>query len=254
VHKIAGAFDRGASTYDHHARVQQYAAQLLQDRLAQFVGETPIQRIVDLGCGTGSFTKDLALRYPNAAFVACDIAQAMVDKTKQTLAAISKPGEERRFSVIRADAELATFAPTPDLTASNLAMQWFADPLAAIAHHTRRARFLAWTTLVEGTFATWIAAHESRGISHGLRNFVDVASIVATCERLSPVRLQCMVDQVDEHFPNAMAFLRDLRSLGATTARPGHQPIPLRGILRSFENGFTAEYRICTILLESKQP
>ncbi len=251
---IAEAFDRGAEAYDYHARIQQHCARLLETRIASFLGDSPILRVVDLGCGTGTFTRALAQRYPHAAFVACDIATAMVEKTQASLNAIALPDEQRRFSVLQADAETATFSPSPDLVASNLAMQWFADPLGALAHHARRSHFLAWTTLIQGTFASWIAAHESRGFSHGLRSLLDAASIVATAERLNPLRLSCTIDQVDEHFPNAIAFLRDLRSMGANTARPDHAPTPLHQIIRSFEAGFTAEYRICTILLEMRRP
>ena len=244
---IAQAFDRGATTYDQDARVQREAGGLLEARIANFVGDTPITRIVDLGCGTGVFTRALALRYPRAAFVACDIAQAMVEKTKETLSSVSDQG---RFAFICADAENITFTPQPDLITSNFAMQWFADPLTAIAHHARRTRFLAWTTLIEGTFATWIAAHELRGVSDGMQRFIDAPSIVAACEHLRPARMLCTIDAVEERFPNAVEFLRSLRSIGAGTARENHKPTPLQGILRDFKAGFTAEYRICTMLLE----
>jgi hypothetical protein len=63
-------------------------------------------------------------------------------------------------------------------------------------------------------------------------------------------RIQCSIDRFDDHFPNAIEFLRDLRGLGATTARAGHDPAPLQGILRAFADGFIAEYHVCTILLE----
>lgn len=249
AHEIARAFDKGADNYDKYAHVQQHAARLLEERIAQFTEDAQIARIVDLGCGTGTFTRALAQRYPQAALVACDIAPAMVERTRAVLTQFGD-AEQRRFSTHCVDAATATFAPNPDLITSNFAMQWFADPLAAIGHHLRHTRFLAWTTLIDGTFASWISAHESRGINHGLRTFTDAASIVATCEQLAPLRLQCSIDKVEDRFPNAVEFLRSLKALGATTARADHHPKPLQSILKSFNGGFTAEYRICTILIE----
>jgi len=250
VSAIARAFGRGAATYEKHAHLQQSTSRMLRERLTAFLGEASPTRIVDLGCGTGSFTKEIALRYPRAALLACDIAEAMVEKTREALASIAAPESDSRREALCADAEFATFRPAPDLIVSNLAMQWFTDPPASLAHHLRHSRFLAWTTLVEGTFASWIAAHTAHGLSPGVRDLVRESEIRRTCERLSPRRLECSVDNVEEHFPNAMEFLRALRKIGADAARPDHQPAPLRGILRDFTGGFTAEYRICTILVE----
>lgn len=247
---VARAFGRGAATYEKHARLQQRTSRMLRERLTAFLGEASPTRIVDLGSGTGFFTKEIALRYPRAALLACDIAQAMVEKTREALSSIAVPECDARREVFRADAEFATFRPEPDLIVSNLAMQWYTDPLASLAHHLRASRFIAWTTLVEGTFASWIAAHTEHGLSPGIRDFVRESEIRRTCERLSPRRLECSVDDVEERFPDAMEFLRALRRIGADTARPDHQPAPLRGILRDFAHGFTAEYRICTILVE----
>jgi hypothetical protein len=174
----------------------------------------------------------------------------MVEKAREALASIATPESDSRREFFCADAEFATFLPVPDLIVSNLAMQWFTDPLASLAHHLRRSRFLAWTTLVEGTFASWIVAHTEHALSPGVRDFVRESEIRRTCERLSPRRLECSVDDVEERFPDAMEFLRALRRIGADAARPDHQPAPLRGILRDFAAGFTAEYRICTILVE----
>jgi malonyl-CoA O-methyltransferase len=250
LNAVARAFGRSAATYEKHARLQQRASRMLRERLIAFIGEASPTRIVDLGCGTGSFTKDIAVLYPRAELLACDIAEPMVEKTREALRSIAAPEGDSRREAFCADAEFATFLPMPDLIVSNLAMQWFSDPPASLAHHLRRTRFLAWTTLVEGTFATWIAAHAKHGLSPGVRDLVRAGEILRTCERLSPLRSTCSIDHIEECFPNAIEFLRRLRGLGAHTARPNHQPAPLREILRGFADGFTAEYRICTILVE----
>lgn len=115
--RIARSFSQAAASYDLHASLQKKVADKL---LSQLEKETNIQRVLDLGSGTGYCTNKLHSLYPNAVIVNLDIAEAM-------LALASNRHKASRFNekYICADAEALPFiANTFDIVISSLSIQW----------------------------------------------------------------------------------------------------------------------------------
>jgi trans-aconitate 2-methyltransferase len=85
-----------------------------QDLLARIMLEAP-QRIVDLGCGTGSVTELLRARWPNAQIVGVDNSEPMLERARAAL-----PGLAWEL------ADLDGWVPTApvDLLFSNAALHW----------------------------------------------------------------------------------------------------------------------------------
>jgi len=73
---IAAAFSAAANTYDQAAFIEQEIGQRLMQRL-EYIKLNP-KYILDLGCGTGYFTRQLQSRYPSATIIGLDIAFGMV--------------------------------------------------------------------------------------------------------------------------------------------------------------------------------
>jgi malonyl-CoA O-methyltransferase len=246
---ITTAFSKHASSYDQFARVQSTAAHMLDQHIANFVEEDAanIHDVVDLGCGTGHLSEYLIQRFPSAHIQLCDISATMLDHARQRLANHPQPSS---ISTIEGDAETQVFLAEVDLIASNFCAQWFAEPQKALAHHFAQSRYIAWTTLVSGTFQSWINAHLSRGTAHGVRDFSSFSALQHAVEQLAPKRSRVIVHRETIRFANARAFLHELRAIGATTPRAGYDTKNLLSIIPSFENGFTAEYEIAIILME----
>jgi malonyl-CoA O-methyltransferase len=74
-HAIAQAFSAAAATYDQAAIIEQEIGHRLIQRL-DYLKITP-QRILDLGSGTGYFTKRLQTLFPQAQIIGLDIAFGM---------------------------------------------------------------------------------------------------------------------------------------------------------------------------------
>ena len=68
-------FSNSVATYDTHAIIQTQAASLLFERLSSL--KTP-SRILDIGCGTGRHSLQLATRFPTSTIIACDTAPEMI--------------------------------------------------------------------------------------------------------------------------------------------------------------------------------
>jgi malonyl-CoA O-methyltransferase len=93
--KVARSFSRAAATYDSVAQLQRdIGAQLF----TQLPGELTAQSVVlDLGSGTGFFTRQLAVKYPESQVVGLDIAEGMLHYAAQ---------QQKEITWLCSDAEL----------------------------------------------------------------------------------------------------------------------------------------------------
>lgn len=77
--QVAASFSRAAASYDSVAELQREVGGQLLGRLPQaFVP----QRWLDLGCGTGYFSRALGERFPDGQGVALDIAEGMLNHAR----------------------------------------------------------------------------------------------------------------------------------------------------------------------------
>ncbi len=111
------------------AQYLQYAGERLRpalDLLARVPLEAP-RTIVDLGCGTGSVTRILSERWPEARIVGVDNSPQMLDEARAAIAG------DPRFTFVAAD--LARWEPEApvDLVYSNAALHWLAGHAALFA-------------------------------------------------------------------------------------------------------------------------
>lgn len=252
--RIAATFAAAAPDYDAHAVVQRHAAQQLAQRAcAQWPnrpGSPAVQRIVEIGCGTGNLTEHLLKAYPHTDLLATDMAPAMVQACRQRMTALGAAvgvgeGMGVRFAV--ADGEHLDCSAA-DLVASSLVFQWFADQAAALARLVAQVPRLAVATLLDGTFVEWKAAHATLGVDDGVRDFMGEDSLRALCAQMGA---QLEVETVQEHYPDVLQFVRSLKAIGAGTARPGHRPVSLRRVLGAFPDGITVSYRVAYVLAKN---
>lgn len=247
--RIDAAFS-AARDYDRHARVQARVAESLAGAIRALpLGEAPA--VLEIGCGTGHLTQALA-RLESGALLATDLSPAMVDRARARVS--ETPG--RRFAVL--DGE---YGPQPDgdgfdLICSSLAFQWFDDPAAAaqrLSTWLRPGGWLAFTTLTQGTFAEWRAAHERVGQSAGTLSFPAAAALAVPLPAAT-----CTVERLTERHSSATDFVHALKAIGAGTPVSGHRPLSpaaLRAVLRAFESaGATATYEVATILWQKPRP
>lgn len=129
----ARRFDRAAGSYGGLARIQADMAEALASLLPEAddaEGWRPLPgrnavRVLELGCGTGNFTRRLREALPDADLLATDAAPRMLER-----AAAAVPGA--RFAGFdaegRGEIPAAVLGEAPfDLVASNALVQWFPD-------------------------------------------------------------------------------------------------------------------------------
>jgi malonyl-ACP O-methyltransferase BioC len=113
---IARNFSKEARHYDRYSSIQDRCAAELASRNRG----KDFSDILDIGCGTGNYTKILKDDFSNARITAVDISNEMVRF------ACGKLGDKGIEFVVK-DAEEPGFKRKFDLVSSNAAFQWFED-------------------------------------------------------------------------------------------------------------------------------
>jgi trans-aconitate methyltransferase len=109
--------DWDAGTY-HRLSAPQFAwGRKLADKLAPKAGE----RILDLGCGTGRLTTELAAGFPDVRFVGGDMSHAMLTEARR-----ANPG----LAWVRTDGSALPFVAAFDAVFSAATFHWIADHAA----------------------------------------------------------------------------------------------------------------------------
>ena len=125
--EIKNNFSRHASLYDKYADVQNLAAN-------ELIKRTPpsgsIEDILDIGCGTGSYTLELRNKFKNASITALDISEEMISMAKRKLG-------HAAAEFIVGDAESANLSGRHDLITSNATFQWFDDLALALERYSK---------------------------------------------------------------------------------------------------------------------
>lgn len=109
-------FSRHAKFYDEYSSIQNLCAK----KLISKIKDKGINRILDIGCGTGNYTQMLRQKFPKANIEALDISKKMIEKAKEKL-------KNENIKFIIDDAETANINKRFDLISSNASFQWFVN-------------------------------------------------------------------------------------------------------------------------------
>lgn len=239
--RIAAAFGAAAQQYDAHADVQRVAARTVAD-LAALLPVPDDARILEIGCGTGLLTREIASRWPGTDLVATDLSARMVAHAAQ--------GGMAAGRFLAMDGEQPWFeGPHFDLILSSLAFQWFDDLPLAIARLVALLRpggRMIFSTMGANSFAGWCGAHAACGVTAGVPAYPTLTDLKAL---LAPYG---DAFAFDEDYPvawgSAKALVAHLKGIGAIVPMPDRAPLPpraLRQVMTAFDGqGGTDSYHV----------
>lgn len=250
--QVAASFSRAAASYDSVAELQRDVGGVLLSRLPQGLRPT---RWLDMGCGTGYFSRLLGERFGTCEGLALDIAEGMLEHARPL-------GGAQHF--IAGDAErLPLQTQSCELIFSSLAVQWCADFPAVLNEAYRVLKpggVLAFASLCVGTLYelrdSW---RQVDGLVH-VNRFREFATYQQFCTAsdLRVVSLETSPHVL--YYPDVRNLTHELKALGAHNLNPGRPGgltgrARIKGLIDAYEQfrqtqGLPATYQVVYAVLE----
>ncbi|CAM3795662.1 malonyl-ACP O-methyltransferase BioC [Pseudomonas reidholzensis] len=244
--QVAASFSKAAASYDSVAALQRAVGIALLEQLPDDLAPS---RWLDLGSGTGYFSRVLAERFAGALGIAVDIAEGMLGHARGQGGA--------RFHVAGDAERLPLQSASVDLVFTSLAVQWcsqFASVLSEAQRVLRPGGVLAFSSLCVGTLdelrASWQAVDGMVHVNR-FRRFEDYQRLCAESE-LQLLGLEQRAQVL--HYPDVRSLTHELKALGAHNLNPGRPSgltgrARMQGLLQAYEQfrqpqGLPATYQV----------
>lgn len=215
---VAQSFSRAAAAYDKSADLQRSMADHLLNQACESFASSPPSSVLEVGCGTGYSQPALSQAFPAATLLAMDIAQGMLQATRQ------RPGAEQSLPICGDMEDLPLADASVDCVFSSLSIQWSDNPGALM-------RELARVTRPGGTILLSTLGPDSLQELRQAWAVVDKAAHVNRFTPLDDLRKAGAAAGLEElgfeedrrirYFPGLRELTAELKGIGAHNVNPG---------------------------------
>ena len=225
--KVVESFSKHARSYDRYAYLQKSMA----ERLASYLPEKAPSHIIELGCGTGLFTRHL-LTMPINKITLNDISPAMIDILKSQIVIPSNT------KFIIGNAENILFQKS-DLICANAVCQWFQEPENSFKRFKNALNNNG--TIIFSTFG-----------AETLKEFRQAANMNGPTTLLSLNQWKAIIKKTDFALnsfdtekrkiftPNTVNLIKNLQQIGATPIKMLNAG-GLRKIIRYYDKHYSTD-------------
>lgn len=224
---IRNRFAKALDSYPHQATVQRDIAVRMTDLIGRYVPQVAHHRVLEIGCGTGLFTRAYLHRWHPEQMLLNDLCPEVEPYLSDVLRA------DVSFSAT--DAEALAFPCGQNLIVSCSALQWFESP----------ERFLRGckALLAEGGYLAFstFGRRNVREISSLTSDALPYRSLTDLTGALSDTYqvVYASEEEVSFSFASPLEVLRHLKATGVTGIR---SQTWTKGRLASFCQNYTARY------------
>lgn len=166
-HVICERFGKSSQTYEGAAEMQLVAAKALAKMLKASEKKIPNGALLELGCGTGLFSRFLCHLFPHRALWITDLSDRLTEACRQNLIAQNVLYKNKIFQL---DGEKLDTTPPVALITSNMVLQWFSDPYITlenwINNHLVRKGVIAISFLGAESFPEWRKSAEKANVPY----------------------------------------------------------------------------------------
>jgi malonyl-CoA O-methyltransferase len=242
--RVARRFNRHAGSYDEHARLQvEMVEGVLRTVLA---GSQAPARVLELGCGTGRLTEQLAAAFPGAELEAIDIAGRMVERAR------ARVGDGARVRFCVTDVEEQPWEQERyDLVVSSATIQWLSRPeetLARLARSLTRGGRMIHATFgprtFEELFSVFAAVEREQGLParpHGL-SLPTSSEWEELLARIGLHEIRVRSNVVRRTYASCRACLAEVRATGASYSPAGNADLAvLAEVMRRYDDTFSVQ-------------
>ena len=221
-HEIGQNFSKYAHVYDKNAQLQK----IMAEKLASFLPIDTPDQILEIGCGTGLFTKHLLAKPVKKIFLN-DISTEMIKcmRLKTFLPPYSQ--------IVHGNAELLKFEMV-NLIAANAVFQWFKNPrvvLGRLNSYIKANGRLVFSTFGPSTLA------ELRKVAP-LKSPALLLSKNEWCKLIEEAGFSVHLSVKESHktfFPNTLSLLKNLQQIGAAPTQMT-SPKTIRQLIKDYDD------------------
>jgi len=208
---VAGRFSASADTYDRHARIQQIAAKEVNRLVASLSG---VNRILEVGCGTGILTQKMLACYPDSTLCAVDISEAMIARARARLS------QAENVTWIVGDASTTNGMAPFDLIVSSSSLHWVFPATETFQHLSAAVNaggHFVFSLMLDGTLGELHASRRRIAPHKPVQARLPTAGEVQ--ELLNDAGFQMLQKSrasLRMTYPSAADFLRSIHEQGLT--------------------------------------
>ena len=232
------AVERAALTYGQSSFLSEEIGRRLLESLAG-VRIAP-RKVLDIGAGSGIFTRALRQQYPKARLLALDLSQAMLRESRK---------RTRRFfsnqAFVRGDmTALPVASDSIDLAVSNVALPWcrsLTRTFAELNRVTKPGGFVLFSTLGRDTLSelrdAWTAVDDYVHV----HSFIDMHDVGDALMAAGFVDVVVHAERLTIEYDDAKQLMSDLKAAGAQNVARGRRrglmgQGALKTMLRAYEH------------------
>lgn len=209
--RIVNAFSKSAEYYSEHAGLQKEVAAQLARALEPWQYSLPDGPVIEVGAGTGFFSRYLAELFPKREITISDLSRQMLNHCRQTIG--ERPG--LHYEVIDAE-EMEWQNSSFSLIAGNYVVQWFKEPsvtLSRMIEALKPGGFMLFSFPGNESFPKWRKYCLELGIPFTANPLPDIEQVVLNLS-MGPVKVDYYEDQNSETFQNLFEFFRHMKRCG----------------------------------------
>jgi malonyl-CoA O-methyltransferase len=230
--RVLRAFSRRSGSYTTGAGFQKEAASLL----SEWLPDHEIGSILEVGAGSGLFSRNIIKKYPGIPLTVTDASEEMLKVCRHEL--INEkwiPSNKSHFAGLAADEKARNgrnrtlkfkrynpeddgrFEVSCDLVVSALTAQWFQDfekGISSLADSAGRSGCVLLSYLTDGSFPEWKIAASGLGIPFTANKLPDLNDAHAILNSKG-FKTQAELVKVEMPYPSALDFFRSLKLTGA---------------------------------------
>lgn len=216
--EIIERFSESVDYYDEHATIQKKTAERLANALQPWKYSLPEGPIIEVGAGTGFFSKHLIEMYPGRELILSDISDEMVHFCE------NKFSESKHVSFQTVDVETVDWPENQySLIAGNFVAQWLKHPAEVMSKMTQSLKpggFLLMSFPGSESFPQWRKYCLDLGIPFTANRLPDIEEVVVKLS-MGPVKVDYYEDQSNEEYNSVYEFYDHLKRSGTATSING---------------------------------
>jgi len=233
---IRNNFSKYAKSYDSYSCIQNICAK----KLIAAINEDNFTSILDVGCGTGSFTELLYEKFPKANIKAIDLSDKMLDIAKSKM-------HNNGIDFKTMDAESLNLNEKFDLISSNATFQWFEDLNEAILNYRymlAEQGMIAFSIFGPDTFyelSNCLKELSSKDVQISAANFINKNKLYEIMKSFFE-KTEIKEQIYKKHYSSLVDLLKTIKYTG-TNGKGFDKAIWTRGKIKRLEDIYVEKYK-----------